>query len=274
MDREDGSQHNRLRPFLRWAGSKQKLLKDILPLVPAKFGRYYEPFLGSGALFFALRPKRATVSDVSSEVIGTWKAVRDDCDYICSYLAPLKPSKDLFYEIRSDRASAYPARAAEFLYLNKTCWNGLYRVNSRGEFNVPYGAPKTDHIFDEDNVRRCSNFLNGSGITIRKCDFEASVSRAKFGDLVFFDPPYVTKHNFNGFRDYNENLFSWGDQVRLSKLAAKLVEKGVHVIVSNADHDSVRELYKEFGYYSLQRTSTLASDTTKRGRVSEAIFFA
>lgn len=260
------------RPFLRWAGSKHRLLKYILPLVPIQFDRYYEPFLGSGALFFALSPKKATLSDVSAEVIGAWQSIRDDCDYICRYLDPLEPSKELFYNIRSSRAPDYPRKAAEFLYLNKTCWNGLYRVNSKGEFNVPYGAPRSNHIFDEENLRDCSKLIQKSRVSIRECDFELSVSRAKKGDFVFFDPPYVTKHNFNGFRDYNENLFSWDDQVRLSKLALRLAEKGVHVLVSNADHESVRDLYRGFSYYSLERTSTLASDKTKRGRVSEAIF--
>ena len=148
------------RPFLRWAGSKQKLLSVLLPLVPKQFGHYYEPFLGAGALFFGISPTHATLSDTSRELIDTWKAVRDHPNYLCDYLAPLRPSKELFYRIRDNRSTNFPARAGEFLYLNKTCWNGLYRVNSKGDFNVPFGAPKTDFIFDRGNLLACAKILS------------------------------------------------------------------------------------------------------------------
>ncbi|MGX1586482.1 DNA adenine methylase [Brevundimonas diminuta] len=260
------------RPFLRWAGSKQRLLGQILPFIPPTYGRYYEPFLGSGALFLALRPERASLSDFSEEVVGVWKAVRDHVDYLSEYLRPLKPDKTIFYDIRGSRSLDYPARAAEFLYLNKTCWNGLYRVNSRGEFNVPYGAPQSDFIFDEANLKLCSDILKRPGITLTRCDFAQTLRSPRSGDLVFLDPPYVTKHNLNGFRDYNERLFSWADQERLAAMARRLVDRGVHVIVSNADHADVIALYDDFRLVQLERPSTLASNAAKRGRVTEAMF--
>ncbi|WP_194943598.1 Dam family site-specific DNA-(adenine-N6)-methyltransferase [Brevundimonas sp. SPF441] len=260
------------RPFLRWAGSKQRLLGQILPFIPTTYGRYYEPFLGSGALFLALQPDRASLSDFSPEVVGVWKAVRDNADYLGAYLRPLKPDKGIFYDIRANRATDYPERAAEFLYLNKTCWNGLYRVNKRGEFNVPYGAPQSDFIFDEGNLRACSTLLKRRGVTITRCDFGKTLSRPRAGDLVFLDPPYVTKHNLNGFRDYNEKLFSWSDQERLALTAKRLADRGVHVIISNADHADVVALYEGFRLVQLERPSTLASNASKRGRVTEAMF--
>lgn len=268
------AQSQSARPFLRWAGSKQRLLGQLLPLLPTSFGRYYEPFLGSGALFFALNPQRATLSDASSELINTWASVRDHQAFLASYLRPLKPSRDIFYDIRSNRAAAFPERAAEFLYLNKTCWNGLYRVNSRGEFNVPYGSPQSDFIFDEGNLELCSKLLRRREVSIRNCDFEDAINRARAGDLVFLDPPYVTKHNFNGFRDWNEKLFSWADQERLAAAARRLAARGVFVIVSNADHQDVVDLYPTFRRTSLERPSTLASNATKRGRVTEALFLS
>lgn len=262
------------RPFLRWAGSKQALLGQLIPHLPKRFGRYYEPFLGSGALFFAIKPERATLSDVSRELIGTWISVRDELEYIVDYLKPMKPSKEIFYDIRSSRASNFPERAAEFLYLNKTCWNGLYRVNAKGDFNVPYGSPQSDFIFDEDNIRACAKLIGKSTVSIRQCDFERALKSVKANDLVFLDPPYVTKHNYNGFRDWNERLFSWSDQERLAATAKKLADRGAYVIVSNADHADVVALYDGFKQSSLERASTLASNPLKRGRVTEALFLS
>ena len=261
------------RPFLKWAGSKQALLQQIAPVLPDRYGRYYEPFLGSGALFLFLKPRRATLSDASEELVRTWSAVRDHADKISNHLRPLKPNKDLFYKIRRSRSENPAENAAEFIYLNRSCWNGLYRVNSRGQFNVPFGAPKSDFIFDEDNVRACSALLMQREVTLRKSDFEPAVRQAREGDLVFFDPPYVTKHNLNGFRDWNEKLFSWADQERLAVVARRLADRGVKVVVSNADHEDVVGLYRGFLRTSLRRTSTLASDASKRGRTTEALFY-
>lgn len=260
------------RPFLRWAGSKQRLINELLARIPDSYARYYEPFLGSGALFFALRPKRATLSDASAELIETWRSVRDHPEDLCEYLRPLKPSKDLFYRVRANRSDIQPTRAGEFIYLNKTCWNGLYRVNAKGQFNVPYGAPQSDFIFDPDNLTACSKAMRPRAISILHCDFEVALRPVRANDLVFLDPPYVTRHNFNGFRDWNEKLFSWEDQVRLAQMAERLAKRGAHVLVSNADHPEVAELYGSFRKYELERASTIASNAAKRGRITEALF--
>ncbi|MGI9180573.1 MAG: DNA adenine methylase [Longimicrobiaceae bacterium] len=259
------------RPFLKWAGSKRSLLGHVLPLLPFQFGVYREPFLGSGALFFLIRPKRAVLSDVASELIETFRAVRDNVTAVKRYLAPLQPSRVAFYKTRSSRSSGRFKRAAEFIYLNKTCWNGLYRVNSAGEFNVPYGWPKGPNIVDDANLSECSLALRQPGVQLRICDFEATLREAQPNDLVYLDPPYVTGHNNNGFIDYNETLFSWSDQVRLAAAARDLADQGVHVIVSNADHEGVIDLYRGFRRISFDRKSTLASDATKRRRVSEVL---
>jgi len=259
------------RPFLRWAGSKQALLPVLADVLPEKFERYYEPFLGAGALFFHLKPEQAVLGDASSELIDTWEAVRDGVEEIIAYLQPLRPNKDLYYKIREDRSCEKVIRAAEFLYLNKTCWNGLYRVNSKGKFNVPYGAPRSDFIFDEINVRACARILNRTSVKLICADFADVVADAKCGDFVYFDPPYVTKHNNNGFRDWNEKLFRWEDQIRLSKEAERLRSKGVKVVVSNANHKNIIELYPNFEVMEFERSSTLSSSATYRGKVGEIL---
>jgi DNA adenine methylase len=261
------------RPFLRWAGSKRALLHHIIDLLPSAYRTYREPFLGSGSLFFLLQPARAVLSDSCVELIDTFKAVRDGIESIITYLTPLTPSKETYYAIRSNRSSDHLERAAELIYLNKTCWNGLYRVNSRGEFNVPYGAPKSDGILDASNLRACSHALQPEGVSLRAGDFEEMLNGVEEGDLVFLDPPYVTHHNDNGFIDYNEKLFSWQDQIRLAKLATRLSNQGAHVIVTNAYHGDVLDLYDSFNKRPIERLSTLASDASKRGQVREAVLW-
>lgn len=261
------------RPFLRWAGSKRVLLAQMVPTLPASCERYYEPFLGGGSLFFLLRPKRAVLSDSCAELVATYEAVRERPDLVLRHLRPWKPDREFFYSMRSKRSSSRYKRAAEFIYLNKTCWNGLYRVNADGHFNVPYGAPKTDNLVDEQNLQECASALASPDIEIAHSDFAATVRMAGEGDLVFMDPPYVTQHNNNGFIDYNETLFSWADQVSAAREAARAVDRGAHVIVTNAHHSDVLDLYPGFSVKPLERASTIASASAKRGRVQEAIFW-
>jgi len=259
------------RAFLKWAGSKRLILPALVETLPERFARYYEPFLGGGSLFFLLRPRRAVLGDVCSELIETFKAVRDNPSAVVRYLRPLKPDKSTFYRIRANRSAGRFKRAAEFIYLNKTCWNGLYRVNAAGEFNVPYGLPKTNNVADFENLRACAKVLRQPGVSLRTGDFEGLVAEAARGDLVYLDPPYVTGHSNNAFIDYNEELFSWADQERLAVVAERLRRKGVHVIVSNANHSAVRRLYRHFQIRVISRSSTLASDSSKRRHVKEAI---
>src|SRR3972149_2891190 len=179
------------RPFLRWAGSKRWLLKPLVPLLPPRIRTYREPFLGSGALFFLLCPSRAVLSDKCGDLIEAYGALRDGVSTIIRYLKPLKPDRDLFSSIRNQPSRGQLKRVAEFLYLNKTCWNGLYRVNSKGRFNVPYGKPKTDFIADFENLHACSRALQKPNVKLRSCDFEAALEDVTAGDLVYLDPPYV-----------------------------------------------------------------------------------
>jgi DNA adenine methylase len=259
------------RPFLRWAGSKRAYLSQIVSALPDHIGTYWEPFLGSGSLFFLLNAERAVLSDASAPLVGTYRAVRDGPSAVMRYLRDMPVNRESYYRIR---AAHYPnrfQRAARFIYLNKTCWNGLYRVNSRGEFNVPYGSPSSSpKLADIDNLKACSVALQGVGLYAQ--DFSLIESDVEEGDLVYLDPPYVTRHNNNGFVDYNEKLFSWADQERLARLAASILDRGATVVVSNADHLDVRHLYPRFRAVTFSRNSTLASDGAKRGRVIEALY--
>lgn len=262
------------RSFLRWAGSKRFVLKHIVDVLPPRFKTYREPFLGSGALYFLLRPKRAVLSDTCPDLIKTFAAVRDNVDTVSCHLASLKPCREGYYKVRENRSREQYKYAAEFIYLNKRCWNGLYRVNAAGVFNVPFGRHKTDFLVDFNNLNSCAATLASSRTSLEVCDFEENLKDAKPGDLVYLDPPYVTGHNNNGFIAYNEVLFSWSDQTRLARIAQDLARKGVHVIVSNANHDEIIKLYPKFKVKHFNRSSTLASDIMRRRLVSEVILFS
>ena len=262
-----------INPIVRWAGSKRKLIDRIAPFFPGKFDRFVEPFLGSAAVALHVRAPSALLSDRCADLIETYKAIRDDPDAVITHLKPLKISEDRFYRIR-DRKSPQTdrfKRAAEFVFLNKACWNGLYRVNKAGKFNVPYGAPKSDFVFDETDVRNFSAYLSKSGISLTSRDFAQTLRWSKEGDFVFLDPPYVTKHNYNGFADWNERIFSWQDQVRLRDQVVRLTRVGAKVMVTNANHESVRELYSDFHLTTIQRSSTLAAKGKFRGEVEELV---
>jgi DNA adenine methylase len=261
-----------VRPFLRWAGSKRRLLKHLIPFIPTKYGKFYEPFLGGGSMFFYLCPARAEISDVSTPLIEIYRAVRRRPEQIIKFLRPLRPTKSAFNEIKTLAPRNDVERAGSFIFLNRACWNGLFRVNSDGIFNVPYGRPKTDNLIDERNFRRCAVQLRRRSVTLRCQDFEEISSRVAEGDFVYFDPPYVTTHNMNGFVDWNERLFSWRDQIRLAALAKRLIAKGVNVLVTNANHRDIQELYRGLYYEKLVRISTLAGDKSRRVQTSEAIF--
>lgn len=260
-----------LKPFLRWAGSKRRLLPQMLPHVPDTFDRYVEPFLGSGSLFLHLAPEVALLNDACSPLIDTWHALRQDPAAVY-YEATRRPLvKDEYYAARSERGGGLIEEAGRFIYLNKGAFNGLYRVNMRGEFNVPWGAPKTQFVSDLTNLREISELLRRPSVSLLSGDFERVIERTGSGDFVFVDPPYVTSHNDNGFIAYNEKIFSWEDQVRLARCVRDAVARGAHVLITNAFHPSVLSLYDGFDVVTMERASTLAASREKRGRTKEAL---
>lgn len=261
-------------PFLKWAGGKRWLARSGDLKAPAVFKRYVEPFLGGGAMFFHLRPTTAVLSDLNGELIELYEVMRDQPLQLLQAMAghQERHSKTYYYEMRSDVPRDSVGRAARTLYLNRTCWNGLYRVNRRGQFNVPIGT-KTQVVFEGENFQRYSDMLKGA--TLLSGDFEATIDQSKQGDFLFADPPYTVRHNQNGFIKYNESMFSWEDQLRLHGSLARAAARGVAIAVTNADHESVRAIYQgAFSYRKLGRASVLAGQNDFRGATTEALFTA
>lgn len=262
-----------MTPFLKWAGGKRWLSRsESLPEV-GQFERYFEPFLGGGAMFFRLRPHGGVIADINEDLINLYTMLRDFPAELRDVLEwhQSMHSKDHFYNIRSAQFTNDIARAARMWYLNRTCWNGLYRVNRRGEFNVPIGT-KNKVLSEEDDIPAISDALRS--ISIKCQDFEITLADARQGDLVFIDPPYTANHNSNGFLKYNEHIFGWADQLRLLAAATDAARRGAKIIVTNADHESVRELYCNFSYAKIHRSSVLAGKRDKRGPTTEAMFTA
>lgn len=263
---------SRPRPFLRWAGGKRRLLPHISGLLPRKYGRLFEPFAGSAALFFLLQARSAVIGDTCAPLIASFEAVRDGVEQVLDRLDEWRVDRETFDQVKAASGGDRFDAAARFIYLNKTCWNGLYRVNGSGQFNVPYGRPKSATVVDPDNLRACSLLLQGE-VDLAVADFAASVRTAGRGDLVYFDPPYVTGHNNNGFIDYNEVLFKWADQKRLAEVAKELDGRGAHVLISNADNEAVLDLFRSFQRTRVSRQSTIAGHPSARKATSEMIFF-
>jgi DNA adenine methylase len=258
---------------LKWAGGKRWLVDRAEFQIPAYTGRYIEPFLGGGAVFFSHRPKRAILSDANSRLIETYQALRDDWRTVVRILGKhhKRHCKEYYYEQR-DATPAKPAsRAAQFIYLNRACWNGLYRVNKMGQFNVPVGT-KNWVLSEADEFDLTALAL--ADATLVCCDFEETIAMAEGGDLIFADPPYTVAHNFNGFVKYNDKIFSWQDQVRLKDALVAARNRGVTVILTNASHDSVHELYRSHARLSrVARQSVISGAAKGRAGTEEALYF-
>ncbi len=261
----------RMLPFLKWAGGKRWLIEQHADLIPQKFGRYFEPFLGSGSIFFHLAPRAATLSDTNHELIECYEQIKLYPKQIRGLMEVHHRchSEEHYYSVRAKAYSDPIERAAKFLYLNRTCFNGIYRVNLKGTFNVPMGT-KTNVVLGTDDFEAIASLL--STVTLLKADFETAVAGSARGDLIYFDPPYTVNHNNNGFLKYNEKIFSWSDQVRLRDAVESAASRGVTVMVSNAAHDSVIKLYDGIGEtHLLSRASVLSGNASGRGRYDEIL---
>lgn len=259
-------------PFLKWPGGKRWLATRAAEISPVRFGRYYEPFVGSGAMFFALRPRAAVLSDVSEELINCYQQIQEDWSIIWDGLVDyaLNHSGALYYNVRATEPRERGDRAIRFLYLNRASFNGIYRVNRSGKFNVPKGS-KSVLIYPYDNFQEVSEAI--AGVDFRCSDFEALIDEAREGDFVFCDPPYSVAHNRNGFIKYNDKLFSWSDQIRLRDALVRAHTRHVFALLSNADFPGIRELYrvKGFGCTPLSRRSVISAKAAARGTYGEVL---
>lgn len=267
------------KPFVKWAGGKRQILDKLKQYVPMKYNCYYEPFIGGGALFFELSPKKAVINDSNKELMNVYKVLCDHDKYtkMCKVLNQYEAnhSEEQYYEVRNkdkeksfSRLSDYK-KAARTLYLNKSCFNGLYRVNSKGEFNVPFNKNKKVNTYDGENLLTIHMHLNMNDITIQNIDFEESVKTSKKGDFVYFDPPYDSETST--FNSYTEEGFGKEEQRRLAKVYKELDERGVYVMLSNHNTTLVNELYKDYNIHVIEAKRSINSKGTKRGNVEEVI---
>jgi len=258
-------------PLLKWPGGKRALLKHIYPLLPARYNRYYEPFLGGGALFFMLQPVAAILADKNAELMNCYLQVRDHPSDVIAYLQSLHNSEQDYYIVRSSSPSSDIERAGRLIYLTTLSFNGIHRVNLAGTFNVPYGYKTHLQACDESKINAASRILFST--TLMCSDFEAAVEGAGAGDLVYLDPPYTVAHGNNGFIKYNAKIFSWDDQIRLASVARALDRQGCHVVISNADHPSIRDLYADFECRIISRASVIAAASEHRRGITECVFY-
>ena len=257
-----------VKPLLRWAGGKQWIAGELTKLIPQDIGTYYEPFLGGGSLFFEALPKAAILSDVNDRLVETYRVIRSDPVAVVAVLENWSNEKRDYYKVRRIEFTDTVHRVAQFIYLNRTCWNGLYRVNKQGQFNVPFanhGRP----VFDECHLLEVSAALERAEL---QCgDFDQVLIRAKPKDFVYLDPPYVSASADKGFAKYNVKVFSWRDQQRLGQTAAALADKGCYVLVSNMNREDVIKLYPGFSYRKVSRHSILAASAEFRGVTTELL---
>jgi DNA adenine methylase len=260
-------------PFLKWAGGKTSLLAELLKHVPSAVRRYHEPFVGGGALFFAVAPRRAVLSDANGELIHCWRQVRDDVHAVLDALSVHVYDRTRFDAVRAlDPVRLPPAeRAARFIYLNKTCFNGLWRVNRAGRFNVPFGRYKNPTFHDPGLLLRASRALRG--VQIHRGPFETALQRAAPGEFVYLDPPYDPVSESASFTSYTRNGFTWADQERLAAECAALDRRGVRFLLSNSATARVRALYRGFEQRAVRAPRHISCKGERRGHVDELLVF-
>ena len=268
------------KPFVKWAGGKRQIIDKLKMYAPDEFNTYYEPFVGGGALLFELSPKKAVINDYNEELMNVFNCIKDETKFnkMCNELNhhEANHSEEYYYEIRNkDRDKAkfkrMPdyKRSARTIYLNKACFNGLYRVNSKNEFNVPFNRKSKVNTYDGQNLGIIHSYLNFSDVTLLNTDFEEAVKDAKKGDFIYFDPPYDSETST--FNSYTENGFGKEEQVRLARVYKELSDKGCYVMLSNHNTTLVKELYKDFNIHVIEAKRNINANGKKRGKVEEVI---
>lgn len=268
------------KPFVKWAGGKRQIIDKLKKYIPEEYNTYFEPFVGGGALLFELSPKCAVINDSNKELMNVYACIKDEnkftkmCNELNHYEA--NHSEELFYEVRNkDRNKAKfnkmvdYKRAARTIYLNKACFNGLYRVNSKNEFNVPFNKKTKVNTYDGQNLGIIHSFLNFNDIKLLSCDFEEAVKDAKKGDFIYFDPPYDSETST--FNSYTEVGFGKKEQIRLSESFKELSNRGCYVMLSNHNTALINDLYKDFNIHVIEAKRNINSNGKKRGKVEEVI---
>lgn len=275
----DKKKDNVLSPILKWVGGKRQLLKDIIPLIPEKYSTYVEPFVGGGAVLFSIQPKKAIINDLNIELINVYKIIRDKPDELISLLEEheIFNSKEYFYKIRElDRTEKYSEltdieKAARIIYMNKTCFNGLFRVNQAGQFNSPYGKYKNPNIVNMNVLLAISKYFNKNNVKIVDGDYREVLKNLKKDTFVYLDPPYMPLSSSSSFTGYTENGFDKNQQIKLKEECDKLNSKGIKFLLSNSDHPFIRDLYKDYKIITIKAKRSINSNGNKRGEINEVL---
>ena len=265
------------KPFLRWAGGKTWLVRQIQALLPKTFNNYHEPFLGGGAVFLHIISNNnftgdVFLSDLNEELINAYVSLRNQPNDLFGILRSYSNESECYYRVRSSQPTTNTEKAAKFIYLNRTSYNGIYRVNTKGMYNVPFGRRSMSVLFEYDNMKRVAKLCNSVYFSVG--DFFQTVDNIKTGDLVFLDPPYTVAHENNGFLEYNKRIFAWEDQVRLKEYIEAIKRKGAYFLLTNAAHTSISQLYDGIGKKKiLNRYSTIGGKGASRKHCNEFVYF-
>lgn len=265
-------------PVLKWVGGKRQLLDTLMPLLPQRITTYCEPFVGGGALLFCLQPNCAYVNDINKDLIRVYTVIKDNVEALIDALQHYKNDADFFYSVRElDRnKEKYAAlsnleKAARILYLNKTCYNGLFRVNNAGEFNSPFGNYRNPNIVNAPTLRAVSLYLRTATVYLSSVDYSQILDKLPKGAFVYLDPPYDPVSDTASFTGYTKGGFSSDDQIKLRECCDALTEKGIKFMLSNSATDFIREQYAKYNILTIQARRTINSDSTKRGDVDEVV---
>ena len=277
------SYRSKAQPFLKWAGGKRQLISAIAKFIPAEYTEYYEPFIGAGAVLFHLQPSIAIINDANSELVNCYRVIRDKPEELLELcnIHQANNSKEYYYQLRKqDRETNYSKltnveRAARIIYLNKTCYNGLFRVNSNGQFNVPYGKYKNPTIANSVVINAISSYLNQARVDILNGDFEQAVANAKEGAFIYLDPPYHPLSDTSSFTEYSMNGFGEAEQARLKQLCDRLTDKGCQILASNSAAPFIKNLYNDSRYEvkEVQAIRAINTVSSKRGKINEVLIY-
>lgn len=265
------------KPFLKWAGGKRQLLPVINERIPEKFSTYYEPFVGAGAVLFDMQPKKAIINDANKELINVYKVIKNNIDELILDLKNHVNEEDYYYDVRKlDRTNEYKnmsdiKKASRILYLNKTCYNGLFRVNQQGQFNVPFGRYKNPNIVNEETLRAVHDYLNNNDIRILNVDFEEAIKYMRKEAFVYFDPPYHPISDTSSFTGYTTDGFDAEDQKRLKKLCDSLDDRGCRFLLSNSSADLILDLYSDYKLEYVDASRSINSKGDSRGEIEEVL---
>ena len=265
-------------PIVKWVGGKRQLLEEIKPLVPKKYSMYCEPFVGGAAVLLSLQPKNAIVNDANADLIELYRVIKESVDDLIEDLRKHENNADYFYEIRAldRRKDAYRAlspikRASRLIYLNKTCYNGLFRVNNAGEFNTPFGGYKKPNIVNEATLRAVSRYLNENSVQLLSGDYGAALEKLEKGSFVYLDPPYDPVSDSAAFTGYTSGGFGREEQIRLREYCDTLSNRGIKFLLSNSDTEFIRDQYQRYEIKTVQATRSINSKGDRRGNVNELL---